>query len=306
MTPEIVPFAEAEKLLSWHDLMQAIEDAHAMPRAEIGDTFLQRDPDTVLSRAAWIDGLGVAIKTATVFPGNPAHDKPVINGALSLYSDADGTLDALVDFHLVTKWKTAADSLLAARELARPDSKTILIVGAGTVGHSLYEAYSALFPDAEFLIWNRSAGGATRMAQQYENLRIVADLETGVRAADIITSATMSLTPLIKGAWLQRGQHIDLIGAYRSDMRETDDLAMQRARIFVDSRETTLTHIGELRIPIANGAITDWDVQADFYDMHSGVFSRQSDDDITLFKNGGGAHLDLITGRYILNAWRAR
>jgi ornithine cyclodeaminase/alanine dehydrogenase-like protein (mu-crystallin family) len=228
----------------------------------------------------------------------------MVNGGVSLYSDSNGTLDALVDFHLVTKWKTAGDSLLAARRLARPDSRKILILGAGTQGRGLHSAYSAAFPDAEFTIWNRSAENAKTMASEIPGLKIAYDLEQAIRAADIITSATMSTTPFIKGEWLQPGQHIDLIGAYRPDMREADDAALNRARVFVDSLDTTVDHIGELKIPIAQGVFDRDTIVADYYDM--GEFVRTSDDEITLFKNGGGAHLDLMTSRYILDRWRAR
>ena len=106
---------------------------------------------------------------------------------------------------------------------------------------------------------------------------------------------------MLKGDWFKPGLHIDLIGAYRPDMREVDDAALQRARVFVDSRETTIGHIGELKIPIASGAFNADDVIADFYQLDQ--FKRQGVDDITLFKNGGGAHLDLMTSRYILEAW---
>ena len=207
-------------------------------------------------------------------------------------------------FHLVTKWKTAGDSLLAARLLARPDSKNILIVGAGTQGRGLHAAYSSLFPDAQFLIWNRSAPNAAAMAADIPGLRVVQDLETAVRAADIVTCATMSTSPLIKGDWLKPGQHIDLIGAYRPDMREVDDVALNRARVFVDSFDTTVDHIGELKIPLGSGAITRDSILADYYDLAQ--FKRRSVDEITVFKNGGGAHLDLMTSRYILDRWRKR
>ncbi|MBN2907660.1 MAG: ornithine cyclodeaminase [Rhodobacteraceae bacterium] len=303
---EIIGFEEGEKALRWSGLCDALERGHTRPRAEIADTFLYRGDDTLLSRAAWIDGMGIAVKSATIFTGNPSKGKPVVNGGLNLYSDTDGTLEAIVDFHLVTKWKTAGDSLLAATKLARADSRDILIVGAGTVAHSLYQAYSSAFPDARFTVWNRSPAGAMRLAADHPGIAIAEDLETAVRAADIVTSATMATQPLIRGDWLQPGQHLDLIGAYRPDMREADDRALQRARIFVDSRETTLAHIGEMKIPLASGAITPDAVQADYYDLAQGGFTRRSDDEITLFKNGGGAHLDLMTGRYILDAWRAR
>jgi ornithine cyclodeaminase/alanine dehydrogenase-like protein (mu-crystallin family) len=299
-----IPFAEGEALLDWIGLTDALAAGHSLPKAGIGDTFLYRDPDTLLSRAAWIDGLGIAVKTASIFPNNPKSNKPMVNGGVNLYSDADGTLEAIVDFHLVTKWKTAGDSLTAARRLARPGSRKILIVGAGTVGRSLHDAYSAAFPDAEFTIWNRTAQNAQAMAVERPTLKIADDLETAVRQADIVTSATMSTEPLIKGEWLQPGQHIDLIGAYRPDMRETDDTALTRARVFVDSLDTTVGHIGELKIPIEAGTIAKSNVVADYYNI--GNFARQSEDEITLFKNGGGAHLDLMTSRYILDRWQAR
>ena len=292
---------EAEARLDWLGLCDAIAAGHTRPRAEIADSFLYRGADTLLSRAAWIDGLGQLVKTATIFPGNAAHGKPAVNGSAALYSDTDGTLAAIVDFHLLTKWKTAGDSLCAARMLARKNSETILIVGAGTVAASLREAYGALFPDARFTVWNRSREGAERLAARFPGMDVADDLEGAVRGADIITCATMATDPVIKGAWLRPGQHLDLIGAYRPDMREADDAALTRARIFVDSRATTIGHIGELKIPLAHRVIAEGDVLADYYDLESGTFARRSEDEITLFKNGGGAHLDLMTARYVLD-----
>lgn len=303
MTIPFIPFDAGNALLDWHEINAAFTAGHRLSKAEIDDTFLYRDPDTLLSRAAWIDGMGMAVKTATVFPRNPDQGKPMINGAVCLYSDQDGTLAALIDFHLVTKWKTAGDSLLAAQHLARPDSKHILIVGAGTVGRSLCDAFSAGFPQANITLWNRTRAKADQLANDLPGVTVADDLETAVRAADIIVSATMSTTPIIQGQWLRPGQHINLIGAYRPDMREVDDDALRRSRIFVDSFDTTVDHIGELKIPLADGVITRDDLVADYYTLDA--FSRQSDDDITLFKNGGGAHLDLMTSRYILDKWQA-
>ena len=298
-----IPFEEGEALLGWIGLTDALAAGHNLPKAEIGDTFLYRGSDTLLSRSAWIDGLGIAVKTATIFPNNPSASKPVVNGGVNLYSDIDGTLEAIIDFHLVTKWKTAGDSITAARRLARPNSRNILIVGAGTVGRSLHDAYSAAFPNAQFTVWNRTTKNAALMAAERPTLSVATDLEQAVRNADIVTSATMSTQPLIKGEWLQAGQHIDLIGAYRPDMREVDDAALQRSRIFVDSIDTTVGHIGEIKIPTEAGAISANDIVADYYNISN--FTRQSDNEITLFKNGGGAHLDLMTSRYILDSWRA-
>lgn len=302
MSFTIIPFEEGQANLDWLALCDAFDHAHALPKAEIADTLLYRGTDTLLNRSAWIDGMGLLVKCATVFPGNPAQGTPMVNGAVNLFDDAGGTLAALIDFHLVTKWKTAGDSLHAARKLARPDSENILIVGAGTVGRNLWAAYRTAFPDARYTVWNRTRANAEAMVADCPGLNVADDLETAVRAADIVTSATMSTDPLIKGAWLRPGQHIDLIGAYRPDMREVDDAALQRARVFVDSFDTTVDHIGELKIPLASGAITRDHILADYYQPD--LFKRLNDDEITLFKNGGGAHLDLMTSRYILDAWQ--
>ena len=295
MTPRIVG-KEVESRLTWAGLTAALEAGHRRPRAEIRDVFLYRDADTLLNRTAWIDGLGQLVKVATVFPGNAVHKLPTINGAVTLFDDQTGALMALVDFHLVTKWKTAGDSLLAATRLARPASRNILLVGAGNVARSMVEAYSSVFPDARFTVWSRTRASAEAMG-----LPVADDLERAVREADIICTATMSKEPLIRGAWLQPGQHLDLIGAYTPAMREVDDEAMARARIFVDSRQSTIGHIGELIEPIKAGAISEFDVIADFYDDPA-VFARRSDSDITIAKNGGGAHLDLMTADYIARA----
>lgn len=298
----IINFAEGEKHLDWLGLTDAIAAGHTLPKAEISDSFLYRDRDTLLQRQAWIDGLGIAVKSATIFPDNPSQDVPMIHGAVTLFDDAHGILAALLDFHLVTKWKTAGDSLLAARRLARPDSSKILIVGAGTVGRNLHAAYSAAFPGAQFTVWNRTQANAEKMAAEIDGLSVATDLETAVAEADIVTSATMSTEPTLRGEWLQPGQHVDLIGAYRPDMREIDDAGLMRARVFVDSFDTTLEHIGELKIPLASSAITRDDIVADYYALDD--FKRTSDDEITLFKNGGGAHLDLMTSRYILDQFK--
>ena len=301
---EMIPYTEADELLDWIALTDALAAGHDLPKALVEDVFLYSDNNTLLNRSAWIKGMGLAVKCATIFPDNRKSGKAMIGGAVNLFSAEDGALEAILDFHLVTKWKTAADSLLAARRLARPDSSKILIVGAGTVGRSLHAAYKSAFPDAAFTVWNRSPEGAKSFQADFPDVVIADDLETAVRAADIITSATMATEPNIFGDWLQPGQHVDLIGAYRPDMREVDDAALLRSRVFVDNMHTTVGHIGELKIPIAAGVIDASHVVADYYDLDA--FARGSDDEITLFKNGGGAHLDLMTARYILDAWIAR
>ena len=300
----MISFEDGQIGLDWLALTDALVDGHSRAKAKVEDVFMYRGGDTLLNRSAWIDGMGLAIKCATIFPANKTDGDPMVNGAVNLFSDDNGQLEAILDFHLVTKWKTAADSLLAARRLARPDSKRILIVGAGIVGRSLWQAYSAAFPQAEFSIWNRSPEGAQQFAKDCDGVTVTTDLEAAVRNADIVTSATMATEPFLKGAWFQPGQHIDLIGAYRPDMREVDNEALLRTRVFVDSYATTMNHIGELKIPLDAGVISPDHIVADYYELD--MFQRRTDDEITLFKNGGGAHLDLMTSCYIVDVWKGR
>jgi ornithine cyclodeaminase len=302
MSVPFISFEAGEALLDWLALSDALAAGHDLPKAQIGDTFLYRGTDTLLSRAAWIDGLGQLVKTATIFPSNADAGMAPINGAVSVFSDKTGELEAIIDFHLITKWKTAADSLLAARRLAPPHAQSILIVGAGTVSSSLIAAFGTAFPDADVTIWNRSVARAEALAEA-TGVRVARDLERAVPEADIVLCSTMSTDPVLKGAWLRPGQHINLIGAYRPDMREADDDALRRARIYVDSLDTTLDHIGELKIPLATGTIRREDVLADFYQLDR--FDATEPDEITLFKNGGGAHLDLMTATHVLDRWRA-
>ena len=301
MTPTIIPFAEGQKRLDWLTLVAALNLGHKGPKAKINDLFLYRGADTLLSRSAWIDGMGLLTKTATIFPGNSKSGQPMVGGGVLLFDDQNGQLTATIDFHLITKWKTAGDSLMAALALAPVGARKILIVGAGTVGKSLLEAFSAGFPDATFTIWNRSPAGAQAFADATGAV-VAVDLETAVRAADIILTCTMTTEPIIKGAWLRPGQHLNMIGAYRPDMREADDEALQKSRLFVDSFDTTLSHIGELKIPLETGVISHDHVLADYYNLAA---FQAGPDDITVFKNGGGAHLDLMTARYVLDCWHS-
>jgi ornithine cyclodeaminase len=294
---------EAEAQLTWPGLLEAFEAGHRRHKPDIKDLFVYRGADTLLDRATWIDGIGGLVKVATIVPGNTARGKPTINGTVTLFDDVTGELTALVDFHLVTKWKTAGDSLLSASRLARRDSRNILLVGAGTVSRSMVQAYRSIWPEAQFTVWSRQVQTAAHMAVPM-GLEVATRLEDAVPQADIICTCTMATEPLIKGEWLRPGQHLDLIGAYRPDMRELDDAAMARGRIFVDARATTVHHIGELMAPLKSGAITEASILADFYDDPA-LFTRQSADDITIAKNGGGAHLDLMTADYIARAYGA-
>ncbi|WP_370206573.1 ornithine cyclodeaminase family protein [Pararhodobacter marinus] len=295
-----------EPLLDWMTLSDALLEGHRRPPAQVEDVLLSRADDRLLSRSAWIDGMGVGVKSVTVFPGNPAQGRPSVQGAMLVFDDATGALRAVVDNPLVTRWKTAGDSLLGARLLARPDALRYLIVGAGSVADSLIEAFRAWKPDLRIALWARRPEAAEAVADRHPGVTPVTDLAEAVSGADIVSTCTMARAPVIAGDWLSPGTHLDLIGAFTPDMREADDRALQRGKLYVDSRATTIRHIGELMIPLASGAITEADVLGDLGDLAAHGVPPRARDDITIYKNGGGAHLDLMTARVMLDAWEAR
>lgn len=286
-------------------MADALEQGHRMAKAEVEDVFLGPAGQTLLSRAAWIKGLGYGVKSVTVMADNASHGLPSVQGAMLVFAERTGGLRAVVDSALVTDLKTAADSVLGARFLARPDSRHLLVIGAGAVARNIISAYAQLFPSLETItIWNRTADKAEQLAASVTlpGIKVTAarDLPTAASAADIISTATMATEPLLHGDWVTPGTHVDLIGAFKAGMREADDTLLQKARLFVDSRDTTLHHIGELMIPLASGAISEADILADFYQLAAGAPGRTSPNDITVFKNGGGAHLDLMTACALL------
>lgn len=303
--PRVVTYDEGRRHITWPGAIEALRRGHLLPRAQVGDIFLGPGSGTLLSRAAYIEGLGYGVKSVTVFGGNPARDLPTVQGAMLVFDPQDGSLRAIIDSRLVTEFKTAADSVLGAQLLARPDSRHLLILGAGTVATSLIYAYACAFPHLERIsVWSRRPEQAEAMVggldQVGAQLVAVPDLHAAVEVADIIASATMTQEPLILGDRVQPGTHVDLIGAYKADMREADDQLMAKAVLYVDSRETTLGHIGELIMPIASGAITEASVLGDFYDLMALQRpARPSADAVTVFKNGGGAHLDLMIASHI-------
>ncbi|TVM33680.1 ornithine cyclodeaminase family protein [Oceanidesulfovibrio marinus] len=305
MNASIITYDATVDKLTWPGAVEALRSGHLLPRAQVDDIFLGPAEGTLLSRGAYIEGLGYGVKSTTIFAGNAQAGLPSVQGAMLMFEPEHGRLTAIIESRLITEFKTAADSVLGASLLARPESATLLIVGAGTVARSLVKAYSAVFPKLERIaIWARRTEQAAALAREFEDYGVevdaVPELAAAAREADIIATATMARGPVLHGAWVRPGTHVDLIGAYKADMREADDSLIAGGALFVDSRETTIGHIGELAIPIANGVITADPVQGDFYDMiQNPSCGRQSDTEITVFKNGGGAHLDLMMARYI-------
>lgn len=302
--PQMITYADAHSKVDWLGAVEALRTGHTRDRATVQDVFMGPGTETLLNRSAFIPGIGFGVKAVTVFDANPARGLDTVQGAMMVFDPTTGSLSAVIDSKLVTEFKTAGDSALGARLLARPDSRSLLIVGAGTLARSLVRAYSAVFTQLETItIWARDSKKALAFAEDMAtegfNVEVAHDLAAAVGAADIVSTATMARTPILSGEWLSPGTHVDLIGAYKADMREADDEVLRRGRLFVDSRDTTLHHIGELMIPLKAGVIAESDVLGDLYDIIVGSCGRASSDEITVFKNGGGAHLDTMIAAYI-------
>ena len=307
-------FIDAEQVhhaLDFPSLIRGLDRLHREDTQEMRDLLLAQPisdgvTNHLLIRAAWQHDKAVGMKLVTIFPGNPTRSLPAVQAIYVLFDGDSGTPLAAVDGTALTFRKTAADSALGAMYLARKDADHLLMVGAGAMAPHLISAHCAARPSIRSVsIWNRSAGKARQLADELElagvTIEHAAVLEKAVRSADVISCATMAKQPLVLGEWLRPGTHLDLVGAFTPDMREADDECFRVATTFVDSTATTVHDVGEIMIPIANGVIDEEDIVADLYDLCRGRHTgRAGDDQITLFKNGGGGHLDLMTTRFLM------
>ncbi|MBD8889969.1 ornithine cyclodeaminase family protein [Roseibium litorale] len=254
---------------------------------------------TLLLMPAWLPGAYSGVKIVNVVPGNSARGLPAVAAQYLLSDGRTGEMLALVDGGELTARRTAAASALAAGYLARKDASHLVVAGTGRVAVNLAAAHKAVRPIEKVTVWGRSLVKAEAAAAEIASAcgvetMVSADLESAVKTADIVSAATLSQKPLILGAWLQPGTHVDLIGAFRPDMRESDDEAVRRSSVFADTREGAGTEGGDLAQPLASGVLKPQDVLADLYDLcrndHPG---RRFDGEITLFKSVGAALEDL-------------
>ena len=247
--------------------------------------------------AATRDGF-LGVKVVTVYPGNAARGLPSVSGTYLLMRGESGEPLAVIDGQALTLWRTAAASALAATFLARKDARRLVMVGAGALAPYLIEAHASVRPIAEVLVWNRNQAraeeAAAKLSGRAYSVQATADLEAAVRGADSVSCATLSSEPLIKGAWLAPGAHLDLVGAFTPRMRESDDTAVRRATIFLDTRAGALKEAGDIVQPLAAGIIKESDIAGDLFDLCRGrIEGRKSSKQITLFKSVGTAIEDL-------------
>jgi ornithine cyclodeaminase/alanine dehydrogenase-like protein (mu-crystallin family) len=293
--------ADVSRVLTFPILIAAMEAAHRRPKAEVLDAFLGDENAQFVIRGAVERGRYMASKMFTSFPANLDGGKmPAVQAICVLFDGSDGRPLATIDGTAITHWRTAADSALGAAFLAPPNPELLLVVGAGEMAPWLVRAHRSVRPSLDrVIVWNRTIARAdalaTRLRQDGLAAEATSDLDGATRLADMITTCTRSHEPLIRGKNLRPGVHLDLVGGYTRETREADDEAARRARIFVDRRESAFHGVGDILEPIASGAIKETDVIGDLYDLAGGASGRQSETDITFFKNAGGGHLDLMT-----------
>ncbi|MTI16072.1 ornithine cyclodeaminase family protein [Rhodobacteraceae bacterium RKSG542] len=296
--------AATKAALPYPELIEALRDAFrspcVMPVRHHHDMEVPGESDaTLLLMPAWLPGEYYGVKIASVHPGNAERGLPAVAANYLLSNAVTGKALALIDGGELTARRTAAASALASSYLSRKDSKTHLIVGTGRLSYELACAHAAIRPIEKFLVWGRSTQKAQAICERITaDLGVealpVSDLQAACLQADIISAATLSHEPLILGEWLPEGCHVDLVGAFKPDMRESDNVAVRLATLFVDTRGGALKEAGDLAIPLQEGVITADDIIADLYDLTKGTHSgRASDTEITLFKSVGAALEDL-------------
>ncbi|MEM7271859.1 MAG: ornithine cyclodeaminase family protein [Actinomycetota bacterium] len=306
----IVDEAGTRAATPWPDLIDAIGamlagGAGRAPDRHVHPIGLPGGADgALLLMPSWVDGDVLGVKTVTYVPTNQGTDVPTVNASYQLFDGTDGRLVAVIDGDELTARRTAAISALAARSLARPDAANLLVMGTGQVAPNAARAYATVRPITRIEVWGRNPDAAARTAAELAAEGLPAsptgDPERSAGEADIVTCATGATAPIVNGAWLRPGTHLDLIGSFQDDMRESDDEAVGQATVFVDSMAGALL-AGDLAQPIRDGVLAREAIAGDLRDLVTGAHpGRRDDAERTVFKSAGFALADLAAARLVL------
>ncbi len=298
---DVIGSEQVARLLAWPALIERIasafvEGVEAPPRHH--HAMHRKDGEaTMLLMPAWQTEGYVGVKMVNVYPQNADAGLPAISGVYLLSNGDNGQPLACIDGSELTRRRTAAASALAARELAHPEAETLVVLGTGKLAPMLIEAHASVRPIRKVQVWGRNPDKAAELAQQYQDrfdTSVVTDLAASVSKADIVSCATLSTEPLVKGDWLKPGAHLDLVGAFRPTMRETDSVAMTRGKVFVDTYAGARGEAGDLLQAIEESDFSFDDVQAELAEVLRGDKpGREQSDDITVFKSVGASLEDL-------------
>ncbi len=309
----VIGAAEIDGVLTWPMLVDALAEAFrseivAPPRHHHHVERGAADAATLLLMPAWsgaTSGAFLGVKVVSVFPDNGLKGLPSVLGTYLLMNGDTGAPLAALDGTRLTLWRTAAASALAARHLARPDASRMAMVGAGSLAPFLIRAHMSQRPISDILLWNHRPEKAEALALKLRRdglpVTATADLEGAVRAADLISCATLSKAPILRGAWLKQGAHVDLVGAFNLAMREADDEALRRASVYVDT-PAARTEGGDVALALRAGVLNESDVRGDLFALCRGTApGRSREEEITLFKSVGSAIEDLAAA---IAVWR--
>ncbi|MDK3018810.1 ornithine cyclodeaminase family protein [Pseudodonghicola flavimaris] len=308
-------FDEVHARAPWGRLIDALEEAHRREKPQSDQLRLMQpradgQPDFLILAPAWDRDRALGVKLVTSFPENPArHGLTSVGSLYILFDPATGKPTTLLDGEAMIFRKTAADSALGARLLSQPDARRLVMMGAGALAPYVIDAIRHVRPGIDDIrIWNRSGHKAEALAESCRSRGLPAqactDPASAQAEADIVMSATMAEEPIIHGDLLRPGTHVGLIGSFTPQMREGDDALLRRAMLYVDD-PSAVEKSGEFTGPIGRGVITPTDVLGDLFDLCQGRCALPGPDDISLFKNGGASHLDLITAGVVMAADRS-
>jgi len=275
---------------------------HDFPNPNVGED------STLLLMPAWNPSKEAGVKIVTVSPKNGQFDLPSIQGTY-IYLDAiSGGIKAILEAKNLTAKRTAAASALASTFLSREDSSSLLMIGTGALSVNLIKAHASVRPIRQVYVWGRSFEKAVAICEELKDesytIQPIQKIEDAITQVDIVSSATLSKTPMVLGELLKEGQHIDLVGAYKKDMREADDETIQKSSVFVDTYQGGLKESGDIVIPLKNGVIKESDVKADLFELCAELKQgRQNDNEITVFKSVGHALEDLAAATYYYNKY---
>ena len=261
---------------------------------------------TLLLMPAFNPGIEAGVKIVTVSPNNGKYNLPAIQGTY-IYLDAHkGNIKAILDAKSLTTKRTASTSALASSFLSREDSSSLLMIGTGALAKNLIQAHACARPITKVYVWGRSLEKAQAVCDELSNASYtctaISAIEDKISEVDIISCATLSPVPLVFGKWLKEGQHLDLVGTYKKDMREADDEAVLKSSVFLDTYQGGLKESGDIVIPLNTGIITKEDIKADLFELCNGLKKgRTSEKEITYFKSVGHALEDLVAASYFYN-----
>ena len=299
--------ADIGAALPWGPLIDSIEQIMVDPSATAPARTFHTVPDgngndaAFLLKPGWVAGKIIGVKAVTVFPDNGAQDLPMVQAGVLLFDGVTGSLVGACEANTLTTRRTAAASAVAAKRLARPDARRLLVVGTGALAPMAVQAHSHVRDYETIGVWGRNADKAAAVvdavAAEGLTAEIVEDLDGAVAGADVISCVTGATAPLVRGALLQPGAHVDLIGGFSHEMREADDDVIRRASVFVDTYDDAAL-AGDIAQPMEAGLLRRDGLLADLAELVAGTHpGRTSDEEVTMFKSAGTALEDLAAAR---------